>query len=756
MITALRRRRAREVLDARRPDTGVGTTPPEPRPAVLYASELLVAGAAVALGLLAWAGLALAHIGRYSLPAALGVAVSGCGVILAIAWRARGRPRLGVDPAGLAMVAGLALVAGLLFFPGFPYGVGDKDPGLYVAHGIAIARTGSYALTDPTLDPARVPSVTLYLPNSRFPGVWVNDVAAQRVVPQFYHLWPALLASGFRLGGFTGLANVAPFAALLAVLAVALLVRRAFGLVAGSLAGLLLATNMLEVWQAKYQTTEVFTQLLIGAALLGVVIAIRTGWRPAAGVGGLLLGLSYLARPDGLLLVLLAVGAGCVLLALGRFDARAGWFAAGMAVTLPHGLLQAYWLARTYTLANDLPSLSELAFLVAVPVVVAILVRMLLPRLGTRLTALMEDPRVQRWCGVAITAAVGLVIVIGLLRPRLFGASYGTYNGRLVRTYAEQTMIRLSWFFTLPGLALMWAGVGVLALRRHLGVGAASPGAAAAVHPRPQELQPDDVVGPPFRPGRAPRHGDADGDRPDGRAALDGAAALAGAAGGRGGGRLPAGGVPRPVPAAARPSRDGGVVRDHPAGGADGGRPPGRVPVGADRVPGCPHAVRLAGLAPGGPDQRHAPQPARPGRIRAVVRPRVPRPAGVRRHAGRSAAEWLRRPGVRPGGPRRRSAAHLGGERRRAALLPQATGGRLLRLAGGRHVGCDVSRSAKPDRRAARRPRRRRRPDSQARGSVPSWPPRCWSRRRCCSRRCGGSSACRCGMTSSGVPTTSR
>jgi hypothetical protein len=40
------------------------------------------------------------------------------------------------------------------------------------------------------------------------------------------------------------------------------------------------------------------------------------------------------------------------------------------------------------------------------------------------------------------------------------------YNGRIIHSFAEQTMRRLSWFLTLPGLALMWAGVGVLALRR--------------------------------------------------------------------------------------------------------------------------------------------------------------------------------------------------------------------------------------------------------------------------------------------------
>jgi hypothetical protein len=137
MTTSLRRQWARQILEAPRPE--VRTAPAESQPAVLYGSELLVGGLVVALGLLAWAGLALANLGRYSVVAAFGLAVVGCAVILAIAWRARGRPRLTPDPAGLVMVAGLALVAGLLFLPGFPYGTGDKDPGVYVMHGVAIA-----------------------------------------------------------------------------------------------------------------------------------------------------------------------------------------------------------------------------------------------------------------------------------------------------------------------------------------------------------------------------------------------------------------------------------------------------------------------------------------------------------------------------------------------------------------------------------------------------------------------------------------
>src|SRR6266508_1666170 len=375
MITSVRRQleQKQDALDAADPD---------PRSSVVYGSEVLVGALIAGLGLLAWAGLALAHASRYSLAGALGLAGAGGVLLVLVAWRAPGRPRLALDPAGLALVTGLALVGGLLFFPGFPYATGDKDPGVYVQHGIAISRTGSYALDDPALDRSRVPSVARSSPGARFPGIWIEDVAAHRIVPQFYHLWPALLASAFSAGGFTGLVNVLPLVGLLAVLAVALLVRRAFepagratGLVAGSLAGLLLASNMMQVWQAKYQTTEAFTEALVAGALLGIVISIRTGWRPAAGVAGLLLGLSFLARPDGLLLLLIAVGAGCVLLVARRFDRRATWFFAGLALTLPHALLQTYHFARAYSLGNHLPGPGTLAVVVAVPVALAFAVR---------------------------------------------------------------------------------------------------------------------------------------------------------------------------------------------------------------------------------------------------------------------------------------------------------------------------------------------------------------------------------------------
>jgi hypothetical protein len=446
------------------PRTGGQPAPPAPPPAVDLA-EVLALAAVLGVGLLAWAGLALADSGQYRLVWAVVLAlVAAAGLGLA-AWRGRPRPRPAADRPTLAVLAAVGLVAAFLFFPGFSYGIG-KDPGAYVSHAISIARTGAADLQDPALQ--RVPKVETMRedPQARFPGIWVEDRAAGRSVVQFYHLWPSLLASGFAAGGYTGLASVTPVCGLLAVLVVVLAARRAFGLAAGAVAGLLLTANMLQVWHARYPSSEVFTQLLIAGALLGIVVALQTGWRPAAGAAGLLLGLVYLARADALLLLLLACGAGCALLVTRRFDARAGWFAAGLAVTLPYGFLQAYVLARRYTLANLVPDWPGVAAVVVGALAVAVLLRRLAPALGRWATRQLERPELQRRIGVAVVAAAAVALVVGFLRPQLFDPVYTVVNGRRARTYDEASLIRLSWFLTVPTFALALGGLALVALRR--------------------------------------------------------------------------------------------------------------------------------------------------------------------------------------------------------------------------------------------------------------------------------------------------
>src|SRR6266536_1677382 len=335
-------------------------------PAVIYSGEALLLAVILGVGLLALAGLALADTGRYSLTAALALAVPGTAALVVVAWRATGRPRLVADRGGLATLAGVTLIAAVLFFPGFAYGIG-KDPGAYVSHAMAIARTGSSTLKDPVLDRSRVPrvEVTPEDPVGRFPGIWIKDRNSQHVILQFYHLWPALLASAFKGGGYTGMVNLTPLCGVLAVLAMTLAARRVVGLLGGGLAGLLLATNMLEVWHAKYPSNEVFTQLLVGGALA-----------------------------------------------------------------------------------------------------VAVLIRRTAPSLGRWGPRFIEERRFQLRVGAAVTGVAALLLLLGLLRPWLSGPVYGIFNGQRVRTYDEESMIRLSWFFTLPGLALSLGGLAVVALRR--------------------------------------------------------------------------------------------------------------------------------------------------------------------------------------------------------------------------------------------------------------------------------------------------
>jgi hypothetical protein len=440
--------------------------PPAPPPAV-DGVEVLALAAVLGVGLLAWAGLVLADAGRYRLLGAVGLAGLAAAAIGLVAWRSRPRPRLGADGPSLAVLLGVGLVAAFLFFPGFSYGVG-KDPGAYVSHGMAIARTGSSGLDDPAIVRSRVPAVEVMRedPEARFPGIWIKDRDAGRSIVQFYHLWPALLASGFQAGGYTGLANVTPVCGLLAVLLVVLAARRAFGLVAGAVAGLLLAANMLEVWHAKYPSSEVFTQLLIGGALLGVVLAIKTGWRPAAGAAGLLLGLVYLARADALLLLLLACGVGCALLVTGRFDARAGWFAAGLAVALPYGLLQAYVLARRYTLANLVPDFPVVLAAIVGALALAVLLGRVAPGVGRWGVRQLERRRTQLVLGATLVAAAALLLALGFLRPWLFEPVYIVINGRRARSYDEASLIRLSWFLTVPAFGLALGGLALVALRR--------------------------------------------------------------------------------------------------------------------------------------------------------------------------------------------------------------------------------------------------------------------------------------------------
>lgn len=423
----------------------------DPRETVTTA-DLVAAGPLLVVAVVATVSLAWAHLHHHSLPA---VAVTSALVLAALAFVAGRRVRVVADTRSLLTVLGCGVVAAVMFFPGFSYGVGDKDPGVYVMHGVAIARTGSYSLVNRAIA-GPTERVTEDVEDARIPGLWVHGHTSGRTVPQFLHLWPALLATSYDIGGYGGAIGTTPFVAVLAVMAFAGLLRRVGGTVAGALGGVLLATNMIEVWQAKYPSSEVIAQALFVATLLCIVVAAQQRSRVAAFAAGLLTGVGFLGRADGWLLVMLFAAGLAATWAVGRADGESRWGAAGLALVLPYALGQAYGPGYAYTVGNHVPTLAPTLALLAVLGVGAHVARIVIRR-RPALVQRAETPAAQRFAGLAVCALYAVLLAVGLLRRRLFGAE---------PTLDDQNLRRLSWFLTLPGLGLAGLGLATVALRR--------------------------------------------------------------------------------------------------------------------------------------------------------------------------------------------------------------------------------------------------------------------------------------------------
>ena len=426
----------------------------------LRVTDVLAGGPVVVLAVVATVSLAWAHLGHHSLPAVL---LTSAAILVAIGYALR-RTRVASDRAGLATMLGCGVVAAVMFFPGFPYGVGDKDPGNYVIHGIQIAREGSYDFTDPALAHPDLP-VRLENEKARHPAMWVDDHETGRIVPQFFHLWPALLATAYDVGGYGGIVAMAPLCGVLGVLALVAILRRIGGVPAAAIGGVLLATNMLQVWQAKYPSTEVLAQALYLTSLLGVVVAAQQRWRPAAALAGALVGVGFLNRADGWLLVMLAAAALGAVWVTRRADKEVAYGAAGLAVVLPYGMWQAYDAAIKYTIDNGVPGLRKTVALLALVAIGAHVTRVVLHKPVDAIARAAATDRVQRLVGLAVCAAVLVLLVVGFLRP-LAGESFIQVHGKPVRSYDEINLHRLSWFLTLPAFAVAGLGVAVVALQR--------------------------------------------------------------------------------------------------------------------------------------------------------------------------------------------------------------------------------------------------------------------------------------------------
>lgn len=415
--------------------------------------------------------LGLAQLGRHDGVLALVLGLITAGIIAAGVRAIGGGIQVRLDPVELALIAAIVVAGAFFFLPGFHYAYADKDPGVYVAHGFAIAREGDVAIDDLVVQRNVSPEFDFA---GRFPGIWPDPDEPGKATSQFYHFYPSLLATAHDLGGDRALFNLNSLLAIGAVVVLVLATRRVAGTATAAVAGALLVTSMIQVWQARYPSTEITAQLLLAGALMAAVLAIDRRWTGAALVAGVALGTGFLARPDGFLYILIACAFVALATALGWIDRRAWALAAGLAVTLPYSLWNAYVARADYSESNSVP---DLAVLVAVGLLVLAageLTRRGLGVLGSRfprsiLAHPTELPR--RWqvrVGLGVSMAVGVALFVLFFREQLLGVDYAwsTFAGDVTRSLDERTLPWLSWFVSLRGLVLMWLGVCVIAVRR--------------------------------------------------------------------------------------------------------------------------------------------------------------------------------------------------------------------------------------------------------------------------------------------------
>lgn len=453
---------------------GAGEPAPEPRrdaEVELTVGELAAVTGTVLVAAVGTWSLALAQLAHHDGWAAVGLGLVTTVVVALVAHRLGPRVRVRFDRVEAALLVVVAVAGAFFFLPGFHYAWNDKDPGVYVLHGFAIAEGGDVYVDDEVVQAGIDPP---FDNAGRFSGMWTDIDHPGQVTSQFFHFYSSLLATAHDLGGARALFNTNPLLGLGSVCLVVLAARRVAGTLVAGLVGALLVTSMIQVWQAKYPSSEIPAQFLLAGTMLAAVLAIQRRWAGGALVAGLLTGVGFLARPDGFLYILLGAGVAALAIAAGRVDRRVVAFLAGLAVTIPYGVWNAVVARPEYSASTDVPGGAELVGGTVAVVAGGFAVRASLQAARRRWPdAGWTDVGavVQRWhrpLGAVVAVGFGVALLLFFFSPDIWGEQYhyNILSRREQRSFNELNMQWLTWFTTVRGMAVLWLGFCVVMLRR--------------------------------------------------------------------------------------------------------------------------------------------------------------------------------------------------------------------------------------------------------------------------------------------------
>jgi hypothetical protein len=461
--------------------------------------EMLVASFALGTATVGWLAFLMAELGLFSL-SRLAVLWLILVVLLLVSWRLRPAthgdalqepeaPSMLLPPFLSGRVEALVLVfwsvaALWLFLRPHEYVLGAADAGVYVNLSASIAGTGGIAVPEALLADVTEETGQLFArrleseavaPYILFPGFYLFDVPASELTPQFYHLHPVWQAIAFSLGGTLeeGIRAALMMTGLWAfwgAAAVYLTVRQVAGWQIAMLALAGLTLNALQIWFARYPTTEAMSQFYLWAGFwaTGAWLGGRAPQRLWALLGGLSFGLFFLVRIDAIMVVplLLLLALWSVLNA--RYRKTAIWYFLPLSFLLLHSLVHGYWQSRPYFL--DLYGFAfhlirrdwwlSLVALAAGGAVLWLIVRVRGP--------LERLQRLQPWLLGALTAAFLLFALYGwLVRPVIATGSLwlDPYSSSAIPVLDHENWLRLAWYLSPLGVGLGVAGISLLIWR---------------------------------------------------------------------------------------------------------------------------------------------------------------------------------------------------------------------------------------------------------------------------------------------------
>ncbi|NPV58099.1 MAG: hypothetical protein HPY75_00385 [Actinobacteria bacterium] len=459
---------------------------------LLDGKERLFLAAALGTGIVSLCALILALASAYRLWSLLLLVALLC-VPMAVLGRQSLSWPLRLGRKDYLICLALVAVALVLVSPPGKIVFGWSDVGVYANIAALIERTGGQSFDDPLVvkvDPER--RELLYVPNdgpnSHFEAYqnkafYITDMESGTITPQFYYLWPSLMAV---FASFLGLANMfwaVTAAGVMALWGFFLLAKRMLGSRWGLLATVYMAITPIFLYFAKYTTSEMMNLFLfLGASICFSAYLKKRCAEKGGDAGRLAVGaavfliLGFLCRIDFILALVPIIFFFAVKSLAGRFSRDDFLFIIltifGALLSLLIGSI--FSAPYFYDVLGVFESrigwsrvFSGILFLVALALVLAYA-----RRLGRNHTGMFAKKHFNlriAFVSLLWVVMMGLFTFLYFVRPHGAGTQgvYGGLNAIMGPLYKEETLVRWGWYFSFLGVLAIYLGYALwLTVRR--------------------------------------------------------------------------------------------------------------------------------------------------------------------------------------------------------------------------------------------------------------------------------------------------